>query len=107
MERVPARRCSGWEIVVLASCTLANGGGCGGKEDGMANLTHDQVVQIVGSLEDDRIAEIIATGATAEQLAQAFAWVSGDDHVLRLQLSGVVAELVDILEANEPGWDER
>lgn len=73
----------------------------------MANLTHDRVVQIVGPLEDERIAEIIATGATIEQLAEAFAWFSGDDRKLRHQLAGVVAELVDILQADEPGWDER
>lgn len=73
----------------------------------MAKLTHGEVVQIVGLLDDERIAEIIATGADAKELAEAFAWYSGDDHTLRHQLSGVVAKLVEILEADEPGWDER
>ncbi len=76
----------------------------------MASLTRDQVVQIVGNLEDERIVEIIATGANAEQLTEAFAWLSEDDYLgktLGHPPAGVVAQLVDILQADEPGWDER
>lgn len=73
-------------------------------------LTRDRVVEIVGELEDDRILEIIGTGATEEQLTEALAWLSEDDYLgqeLQHPPSGVVAQLVDILQADEPGWDER
>jgi hypothetical protein len=76
----------------------------------MASLTRDQVVQVVGNLEDDRIVEILATGANLEQLTEAFAWLTEDEYLgkqLRHPPAGVVAQLVDILEADEPGWDER
>jgi len=73
-------------------------------------LTRDRVVEIVGELEDDRILEIIETGATAEQLTEALAWLSEDEYLgqeLQHPPSGVVARLVDILQADEPDWDER
>ena len=76
----------------------------------MANLTREQVIHIVGDIGDDRIMEIISTGATADELLEAFAWLTEDDYLgaeLERPLAGVVARLVDILTADEPDGDER
>lgn len=54
------------------------------KKDGRAygGLTHDEVVALVGDLEDDAIAEIIATGATARDLDEAIAWAESESDVM-------------------------
>ncbi len=54
------------------------------KKDGRADggLTHDEVVALVGDLEDDAIAEIIATGATARDLDEAIAWAESESDVM-------------------------
>ena len=75
----------------------------------MTAVTHDQVLEIVGRINDTRIAEIIATGATAAQVTEAFAWLSEDEYLggeLEKPLSGVVQQVYDILRADEPEWEE-
>jgi hypothetical protein len=75
----------------------------------MTAVTHDQVIEIVGRINDTRIAEIIATGATAAQVTEAFAWLSEDEYLggeLEKPLSGVVQQVYDILRADEPEWEE-
>lgn len=75
----------------------------------MAVVTHDQVLEIVGRINDTRIAEIIATGATAAQVTEAFAWLSEDEYLggeLEKPLAGVVQRVYDILRADEPEWEE-
>lgn len=63
-------------------------------------LSRDEVIEIVGPLEDDRVAAIIGTGASAEEVMEAFTWLSADealgpdpDH----QLHSRVAEVYEIL----------
>ncbi len=73
-------------------------------------LTRQEVIEIVGALDDFRVAEIIKTGATAAELTEAFSWLSVDgDLAVELQrtLSGTVAQLYDILTADEPEPDYR
>ncbi len=68
-------------------------------------LTHDDVVSVVGRLADAKIAEIIATGATLDEVEEAMAFASGENDVmgdLRLPAVGRVAEVYDILVATEP-----
>ncbi len=43
----------------------------------MQRLTHDEVVKAAGPLDDVSIAEIIATGATIEELEEAVTWANG------------------------------
>jgi hypothetical protein len=76
----------------------------------MAKLTHEEVIEIVGSLDDARITEIIATGATAAELLEAFGWLSEDGYMgaeLKRPLSGTVARLHEILRIDEPEPEER
>ena len=75
----------------------------------MAVVTHDQILEIVGRINDTRIAEIIATGATPAQVTEAFAWLSEDEYLggeLEKPLSGTVQQVYDILRADEPEWEE-
>ena len=72
-------------------------------------LTHDHVVRVVGHIDDDKIAAIIATGATVDELVEAFAWASDETDVLgeaRCSLRGRVSSLVDILTADDEMWRE-
>jgi hypothetical protein len=59
---------------------------------------------VLGPIDETLIAEIIATGATAEELAQAWAWINSDEALigeLRRLPSGKVAELIDLLSPSE------
>jgi hypothetical protein len=68
----------------------------------MASLTRKDIAALFGDLDDVVIADIIATGATAEELAEAHAWLANDEPLLnagRPLPGGRVARLVDILAA--------
>jgi hypothetical protein len=68
----------------------------------MSALTRKDVTAMLGELDDDVVAEIIATGATPEELAQAHAWLANDEPLIsagRPLPSGRVARLVDIVTA--------
>ena len=78
----------------------------------MTKLTRDQVIEVVGRVDDARITEIIATGATREELLEAFTLISeaGDlSAETQRAPAGRVAQLYDILTADAPEWaeDER
>ncbi len=76
----------------------------------MADLTREQVVKIVGRIDEGRVAEIIATGATPAELMEAFTWLSSDEYLggeLEHSLRGKVAQLYDILTADQAEEDER
>jgi hypothetical protein len=71
-------------------------------------LHRQDVTGIVGVLDDDKVAAIIATGASVEDVAEAFVWVNAEDDVMgevRKSLSGTVADVYDILTADD--WDEE
>lgn len=71
-------------------------------------LTHDEVRRLCGDIVDWKIAAIIASGATAEELEACVAWLSGEDDVMgeeRKPLDGKAAELYDILTADDE-WEE-
>jgi hypothetical protein len=75
-----------------------------------ARLTHEQVLEIVGTIDDARAAAIIDTGATLEELEEAVAWAAGESDVmgdLRLHASPVVGQIYDLLTAEEKLGDER
>ena len=64
----------------------------------------------VGQADDMVIAEIIGTGATVEELAEAQAWIANDEPLLnagRPLATGRVRQLVDILAELEPGEDDE
>ncbi|MBR0843079.1 hypothetical protein JQ607_22980 [Bradyrhizobium liaoningense] len=75
----------------------------------MTRLTRDDVVKAVDRADDVTIAQIIGTGATVEELAEAQAWLANDEPMindLRPLAQGRVRELVDILSELSEEDDE-
>lgn len=73
-------------------------------------LTREQVIDIVGQIEDWKITQIVSTNASAEELLEAHTGIieQGDlEAETERRLSGTVARLYDILVAGEPQWPER
>jgi hypothetical protein len=76
----------------------------------VAHLGRGEILEIAGNIEDAKVAAIEQSGATIEQLEEAVAWASGLSGVMskeRHPLSGVVAEIYEILTADENYRDER
>jgi len=74
----------------------------------MTRITRDDVTRAVSQADDITIARIIATGATAEELAEAKAWIANDEPLInagRPLAKGRIGELVDIL--TELDWSEE
>lgn len=69
----------------------------------------EDIIAILGPADEALIADIIRSGATTEELAQAWAWVNADEALIndgRPLPSGRVAELVALLDPQEQG-EER
>ncbi|MBR0915545.1 hypothetical protein [Bradyrhizobium japonicum] len=76
----------------------------------MRRLLRDDVVKTVDRADEVTIAQIIGTGATVEELAEAQAWLANDEPMindLRPLAHGRVRELVDILSELEEDSDEQ
>ena len=76
----------------------------------MRRLSRDDVVKTVDRADEVTIAQIIGTGATVEELAEAQAWLANDEPMmndLRPLAHGRVRELVDILSELEEDSDEQ
>ncbi len=76
----------------------------------MTLITREDVVRTVGDIDDTVIAEIIGTGATVEELAEAQAWIDNDEALMnagRPLPNGRVGELVEILSELETSDDEE
>jgi len=43
--------------------------------------TTEEIRQILGSTDDEQLMSILATGATAAEVLEAFEWLSGDDRL--------------------------
>jgi hypothetical protein len=86
------------------------------QEDGMENamskqqaaaglmVDRDDVIRVLGEMDDAMIIEILALKPTLNDLEQAAMWSAGDGDVLAKQghpLGGVVADIVDLLTADE------
>ena len=73
-------------------------------------LTRDEIHRIVGELDDERAAAIVATGADAAQLEEARLWAQGESDAMgeeRKSLSGPVAAVYEILIANREFADNE
>ncbi len=77
----------------------------------MRRIMRDDAIKAVGTADDVVIAQIIGTGATVDELAEAQAWIANDEPLMnagRPLPSGRVGELVDILselQASEEDGD--
>lgn len=64
-------------------------------------IGRSDVTALLGPVDDELAAEIVATGASPEELAEAWAWVNNDEALVndgRPLPGGRVAELIDMLE---------
>ena len=76
---------------------------------GSLRITRDDVIKAIGAVDDVTIAQMIATGATVDELAEAQAWIANDEPMMnagRPLATGRVRELVDILAELEPDDDD-
>jgi hypothetical protein len=79
------------------------------KLSAMKPLTRDEVVAALGEVDDAVIAEVVGTGATAEELAEARAWGVNDEPLINTGkplAAGRIGRLVEILrsiEDEQPG----
>ncbi len=81
----------------------------------MANLSsferiaRDDVIKAIGTADDTTVAQIIGTGATVDELAEALAWMASDEPMMnsaRPLATGRVRRLVDILAELETDDDD-
>ena len=75
----------------------------------MRRITKDDAIKAVGGADDVAIADIIGTGATVEELAEAQAWIANDEPLMNAGKplpSGRVGELVEILTELEADEDD-
>jgi hypothetical protein len=75
----------------------------------MTSLTRKDIIAILGPLDDSVVAEILATGATPEELAQARAWLANDEALINSGKplpTGRTADIIDILAAQEQEEEE-
>jgi hypothetical protein len=72
-------------------------------------LTRNDVIKVLGEADDIAIAEILGMGATADELAEARAWIANNEPLMnsgKPLAAGRVGRLVEILadiEDEEPG----
>jgi len=75
----------------------------------MRRITKDDAIKAVGGADDVAIAEIMGTGATVDELAEAQAWIANDEPLMNAGKplpSGRVGELVEILTELEADEDD-
>lgn len=68
------------------------------------SLTRDEVASVLGPIDEGTIAEIVATGASLTELAEAWAWINSEEALINAGYplpSGRVAALVDLLEPDD------
>jgi hypothetical protein len=67
-------------------------------------LTRNEVVSVLGPVDDATVAEIAATGSTIEELREAWAWFNNDEALMgqgRALPGTRVASLIDILQPED------
>ena len=67
-------------------------------------MTRDEVVSVLGPVDDMMVAEIVATSASLEELREAWAWLHGDEALMGegRPLPGTrVAALIDVIDPDE------
>jgi hypothetical protein len=71
--------------------------------------TASEIVEILGRVEDDLVTRILATGASAAEVLEAFTWANADDQIgteLERRPRGAAAQVYEVLKAEEPEPEE-
>ena len=69
-------------------------------------MTRQEVVSVLGPVDNATIADIIASGASPEELREAWAWAFGDEALMSQgrPLPGTrVAALIDLIDPDDEG----
>jgi hypothetical protein len=72
--------------------------------------TAEEILKIVGPLDDSVLMRIVETKATPGEVLEAFTWATADDQIgteLEHAPRGAVARVYEILKREEPEPDER
>jgi hypothetical protein len=75
----------------------------------MTTLNREGVTKVLGPVDEGLAAELIATDASAEELFEAYAWLTNDEALTNAHRgfpSARVGELVQILQSGD-GEEER
>ena len=75
----------------------------------MTRISRDDVTKAFGLVDDVTVAQIIGTGASPEELAEAKAWLSNDEPLMNAGkplAKGRVGDLVEILTELEDSEEE-
>lgn len=67
-------------------------------------MTRQDVISVLGPVDDATIAEIVSTGASLDELREAWAWTYGDEALMSegRPLPGArTAALIDLIEGDE------
>ncbi|WGG60781.1 hypothetical protein [Brucella intermedia] len=71
-------------------------------------MTYDDIVSVLGSIDDDLAAGLIATGASVDELREAWNWLNNDEALMgegRPLPDIRVSQLIDLLEPDDDGVD--
>jgi hypothetical protein len=71
-------------------------------------LTRDEVINALGEVDDIVVADIISMGATADELAEARAWIANNEALMNSGKplpAGRIGQLVEILAGIEEESD--
>jgi hypothetical protein len=74
----------------------------------MSRVTREDITRTLGRVDDVVVTSIIGTGASADELAEANAWISNDEPLLNAGkplASGRVRDLIEILAEIDPDED--
>ena len=70
----------------------------------MTPLTRGDIISVLGEIDDRAVIDIVATEATAQELAEAQAWLCSDEAMMnegRPLATGRVGRLIEILQSVE------
>jgi 3-deoxy-D-manno-octulosonate 8-phosphate phosphatase KdsC-like HAD superfamily phosphatase len=79
-------------------------------KSGTQPATEPEIIEIVGSLDDSVLLEILRTGATSAEVLEALTWVDANDQIATETEHGprgAVLRVCEILQREEPEPDER
>ena len=80
------------------------------EKEAAAALTHREIVDLVGEIEDAKAVAIIATQGTFKDLEDAVAWAAGESDVMgeaEQPLAGAAAKICEILTAEKEPPERR
>ncbi|PYE89943.1 hypothetical protein [Phyllobacterium leguminum] len=67
-------------------------------------ITRENIIAVLGPVDDTLIAEILASGATTEELIVAWGWITNEEALVREGIphaTGRTAELIDLLSEDD------